>query len=453
MLMQEIQLKRRFGSRDTGLASVSVESNTQGQGRWIEEAGNVRREFTFGGPAQNVLCVKTLRDERPFAQRVVDSFLNRFFPLGYPHSVAEGYLVYSQFRALQHFSSAVLSVFSTQSLLFAAGLRPSPAQATVVSWVLKDGMQHVGKLVCSSWGARMDSEPKRWRIFADCLYDLGAGLEVIAPLCPQWFLEVAGIANLAKGMATVAARATRLSIYSAFAKEKNLSDLYAKGEAISTLYNVLGLGVGIHLASTICSSMEAKLLAAPLLSVIHIFSVTQEMRAAPVNTLNAQRTGMLIADFIESGSISSAAELRYRERLILPVGLNHKAGSVQVGVPLQKAIGRPSVFSQLKNRFSNERFILNLNDDHTDLVLHDFATGEDAIRGWLLAAYAAKLARNQERVGLSSSKLGFGLQKENVLDEAYKQMEKVFPTFITGLKERGWHTDLFLEGSGVRVIW
>lgn len=88
-----------------------------------------------------------------------------------------------------------------QSLLFAAGLRPTPAQATAASWVsyvvfdgyqisgnnlriptvflfnfclfefflglsqiLKDGMQHVGKLICSNLGARMDSEPKCWRI-------------------------------------------------------------------------------------------------------------------------------------------------------------------------------------------------------------------------------------------------------------------------------------------------
>lgn len=78
-----------------------------------------------------------------------------------------------------------------QSLLFAAGLRPTPAQATAVSWVrdeiyyndifmldsvrhfmlclnalqiIKDGMQHAGKLICSNMGARMDSEPKSWRI-------------------------------------------------------------------------------------------------------------------------------------------------------------------------------------------------------------------------------------------------------------------------------------------------
>lgn len=61
-----------------------------------------------------------------------------------------------------------------------------------------------------------------------------------------------------QGMAVVAARATRLPIYSSFAKEGNLSDLFAKGEAISTLFNVVGLGAGIQLASTICSSMQGK---------------------------------------------------------------------------------------------------------------------------------------------------------------------------------------------------
>jgi hypothetical protein len=59
-------------------------------------------------------------------------------------------------------------------------------------------------------------------------------------------------------MAVVAARATRLPIYSSFAKEGNLSDLFAKGEAISTLFNVVGLGEGIQLASTVCSSVQGK---------------------------------------------------------------------------------------------------------------------------------------------------------------------------------------------------
>ncbi|KAG5040813.1 hypothetical protein JHK82_012928 [Glycine max] len=119
-------------------------------------------------------------------------------------------------------------------------------------------MQHVGKLICSNWGGTMDSEPKRWRLLADALYDIGTGLEVLSPRCPHLFLEMAGLGNFAKGMSVVAARATRLPIYSSFAKEGNLSDLLAKGEAFSTLFNVIGIGVGIQLASTICASMQGK---------------------------------------------------------------------------------------------------------------------------------------------------------------------------------------------------
>lgn len=33
---------------------------------------------------------------------------------------------------------------------------------------------------------------------ADVLYDLGTGLEVLSPLCPHLFLEVAGLGNFAK---------------------------------------------------------------------------------------------------------------------------------------------------------------------------------------------------------------------------------------------------------------
>ncbi|OAY73328.1 Protein root UVB sensitive 2, chloroplastic [Ananas comosus] len=374
---------------------------------WVETSDSVSQICRFD--SNDRLTVKTLHDSRPIYQKIVESFLNKFFPYGYPHSVNEGYLTYTQFRALQHFSSAALSVLSTQyvgsaqSLLFAAGLRPTPAQATAVSWILKDGMQHAGKLLCSSMGARMDSEPKSWRILgryppfcffwepsqaisdlvlvADVLYDLGTGLEVLSPLCPHLFLEVAGLGNFAKGMAVVAARATRLPIYSSFAREGNLSDLFAKGEAISTLFNVVGLGAGIQLASTVCSSMQGKLIVGPLLSALHIYSVVQEMRAAPVNTLNPQRTAMVVADFVKSGKVSSPADLRYRENLLFPNRLIEEAGNVVVGQPIRKAIKKPQKLKELREAFPNEKFLVNRRSEKTYMLLEQSATGEDALRG------------------------------------------------------------------------
>lgn len=402
---------------------------------WIETSDTVSRRFQFQPDGQ--FSVKVLDDSRPVVHKMAESFVNKFFPSGYPYSVNEGYLRYTQFRALQHFSSAALSVLSTQSLLYAAGLRPTPAQATAVSWILKDGMQHVGKLICSNLGAQMDSEPKRWRILADVLYDLGTGLEIFSPLCPQLFLETAGLGNFAKGMAVVAARATRLPIYSSFAKEGNLSDLFAKGEAISTVFNVLGLGAGIQLVSTVCSSIQGKMVVGPLLSIIHVYSVCEEMRAAPVNTLNPQRTAMIVEDFIKTGKVSSPVDLRYKEDLLFPGRLVKDAGNVKVGRDFHKAI-KPSRLAELKEIFPDERFLLSCGNRWTDMVLEHNATGEDALRGWLVAAYASKMEKSVSE------------RNSATLQEAYEKMKSVMPTLLPEIQAKGWHTDRFLDGTGKR---
>uniref|UniRef100_A0A0D3FXZ2 Uncharacterized protein n=2 Tax=Oryza TaxID=4527 RepID=A0A0D3FXZ2_9ORYZ len=384
---------------------------------WVEISESVSRLCSFDAGR---VSVKVIQDSRPIHDKMIDSFLNKFFPSGYPYSVNEGYLTYTKFRALQHFSSAMLHVLSTQ--------------------ILKDGMQHAGKLICSGMGARMDSEPKSWRILADVLYDFGTALEVISPLCPQLFLEVAGFGNFAKGMAVVAARATRLPIYSSFAKEGNLSDLFAKGEAISTLFNVMGIGAGIGLASTVCSTTQGKLIAGPLLSVVHIYGVVQEMRATPVNTLNPQRTAMIVADFIKSGKVSSPAELRYREDLLFPNRLIEEAGSVKIGQPVRRVLS-PQRIEQLKATFSKEKFLLSRKDNSAYMVLEQSATGEDALRGWLVAAFASEM----ERSGVGSG--------DTVLNVAYERMENVFPMFVAEVKSRGWYTDQFLDGNRSRIAY
>ncbi|GAB2282254.1 Protein root UVB sensitive 2, chloroplastic [Dionaea muscipula] len=428
-LLEKIQTKKKKKEPD------KKEQAELGPISWVETCESVSRRFEFDPAGQ--LSVNLLKDSRPVFNVMVESFLNKFFPAGYPHSVNEGYLRYTQFRALQHFSSAALSVLSTQSLLFAAGLRPTPAQATVVSWILKDGMQHAGKLICSNLGARMDSEPKRWRILADVLYDLGTGLEVLSPLCPHLFLEVAGLGNFAKGMAVVAARATRLPIYSSFAKEGNLSDLFAKGEAISTLFNVVGMGAGIQLASTICSSMQGKMIVGSLLSFFHIYSVVEEMRAVPVNTLNPQRTALIVADFLKVGKVSSPAALRCREDLLFPARLIKDAGNVKVGRDLHRVI-KPSKLREWKEIFPDEKFLLSRGSEWVDMVLEHNATGEDALRGWLVAGFALTMEPTVRDLDLG------------ILGQAYEKMESVFSDFLAELQDKGWHTDRFLDGVGSR---
>lgn len=116
------------------------------------------------------------------------------------------------------------------------------------------------------------------------------------------------------------------------------------------------------------------------------------------------------------------------------------AGNVKVGRDLHKAI-KPSKFLQLKEIFPEEKFILNRGTKWTDMVLEHNATGEDALRGWLVAAYAANLEKSAREPNF------------NALQEAFERMNSVISPFISELQAKGWHTDRFLDGTGSRFAF
>lgn len=116
------------------------------------------------------------------------------------------------------------------------------------------------------------------------------------------------------------------------------------------------------------------------------------------------------------------------------------AGSVKVGSALHKVV-KPSKLLQLKEIFPEEKFILRPGTRGTDLILEHSATGEDALRGWLVAAYAADIEKSVPESSV------------NVLQEAYDRMNSVFPPLLSELQSKGWHTDRFLDGTGSRFAF
>ena len=142
----------------------------------------------------------------------------------------------------------------------------------------------------------------------------------------------------------------------------------------------------------------------------------------------------------QSGKVSSPAELRYREDLLFPNQLIEEAGSVKIGQPLRRVLC-PGLVKQLRATFPNEKFLLNQKSNKTYMVLEQSASGEDALRGWLVAAFASEM----ERSGMGS--------RDAALNEAYEKMDRVFPTFVSEVRSRGWYTDQFLDGNGSRIAF
>lgn len=75
------------------------------------------------------------------------------------------------------------------------------------------------------------------------------------------------------------------------------------------------------------------------------------------------------------------------------------------------------------------------------MVLEHDATGEDALRGWLVAAYAKSMTKI------------YNDPDDVILQDAYDKMNDVFGPFLSQVQAKGWYTDRFLDGTGTRFAW
>ena len=91
------------------------------------------------------------------------------------------------------FMRVKIRCFSFQAVLKGVGVGDDSATAlaATVTWLLRHGAGMVGQIVFT-WvqGSNLDHDCKKWRLFADVLNDSAMLIELCAPLCPEWSLQV-----------------------------------------------------------------------------------------------------------------------------------------------------------------------------------------------------------------------------------------------------------------------
>jgi hypothetical protein len=181
-----------------------------------------------------------------------------FFPIGFPQSVADGYFEYQCYDSLQGLCSYLRGVLCSAQVLQAAGVGSASATALSAArtWALKDGASMLGGLLFSYSSAHMfDSYVKEFRLFADLINDVGLTLDMLAPYFGQdYFLWVSSAAGICRALCGLSAGATKSSITQHFAREGNMADLNAKEATQETLVSLMGMILGVTLASTAATS-------------------------------------------------------------------------------------------------------------------------------------------------------------------------------------------------------
>ena len=174
------------------------------------------------------------------------------------------------------------------------------------------------------------------------------------------------------------------------------------------------------------------------------------------HTLNPHGMAMIVADFLKVryyifiitgynthwsyipasiptpiGKFSSPADLRYREKPCLPWSSNRGSRKREGWSSTSQGCEEPSKLEELREICPDEKFLISCKNKHTDTILEHSASGEDALRGWLVANFAAEMEKSANG------------SKQAVMNSAYEKMESVFRSFISEMKNRGRHTDRF----------
>ncbi|KAK4529626.1 hypothetical protein CCYA_CCYA02G0483 [Cyanidiococcus yangmingshanensis] len=359
-----------------------------------------------------------------------------------PEDVTADYYEFAKWRLFQRLMSSTVGVFGTQALLIALGIKSGNkiSQAATISWVLKDGLSRVGKMLwASQLGRDMDADPKRFRFFSALLYSLGNGLEIATRIVPQSFLLVATLANTAKLCSMLTASATRNAMYRSFAdRNENIADITAKGEAQITIADLGGMALGIQLSKIIGTSRPKVVATYLILSAVDLFAIWKELRVIEFRTLNLQRTSLVIEHYLKTGLVPNPKQVSAEERVILPEPLPRHAF-----VPFSRLVQDEHDAEQLIGRFGAAKFLLRFGDVHrpwtwlrrsrAGIVLHRDAGQRDIFR--------AILCWNLLRLGLVENE-----------DDLLSKSELMMEHLLTAVREAGWQTFVYPKFKH-RAFW
>ncbi|KAL3111040.1 hypothetical protein niasHT_012958 [Heterodera trifolii] len=245
-------------------------------------------------------------------------FAEVFLPQGYPATVSADYLDYQLYDTLQAFASSLNGTLATLAVLKGVGVGNEQATvlAAALTWILKDGVGMLAR-IAFAWakGTRLDSDCKRWRLFADLLNDasffiitpmirLIAFFGLITPISfydlinPHFpsacFAPFACVASLLRSIVGVAGGATRMAIIRHQARRDNLADVAAKDGSQETLVNVLSLLFSLVLLPQVEGRPFTIWALFLLFTAVHLFANYRAVKCIQLETLNPNRLTLAV---------------------------------------------------------------------------------------------------------------------------------------------------------------
>ncbi|XP_068654325.1 protein root UVB sensitive 1, chloroplastic isoform X2 [Aristolochia californica] len=339
------------------------------------------------------------RSSEPLRQWCVHLLLQQMLPKGFPYSVSSDYLEYSLWRGVQGIASQISGVLATQALLYAVGLgKGAIPTAAAISWVLKDGIGYLSKILLSKYGRHFDVNPKGWRLFADLLENVAYGIELLAPAFPHLFVLIGAVAGAGRSASA-------------------LIQVIAKGEAQGMVSKTLGIMLGLALANYIGSSTPLAVASFTVVSGFHMFCNLKSYQSVQLRTLNPYRASLIFSEYLLSGQVPPVKEVNNEEPLfpglpLINVSSTHEVmqhgilsaeakdaaaqiGSrLQLGTKLSELINDEEDVFALFDLFMKEGYILTEHKRKFCVILKEGLSPDDMLKSLFHVNFLYWLERN-----------------------------------------------------------
>ncbi|KAM9962897.1 hypothetical protein ACTFIW_006118 [Dictyostelium discoideum] len=281
---------------------------------------NNKNKFELIKNKQQKLLEKELKLDD---NKLFDSIKKLFLPKGYPSTVTSDYIGYQKWMFIQNLISSTTYLLSTHALLTSViGISSTSALpfAAAISWVLKDGLGAIALvLFANKYSTLFDYDIKKYKFRGDLLHNFGVLLEMFTPFFQQFFLPLASISNLSKGLAGLVYGSTRASLNRSFSLKENIGDITAKYQSQSMAAYLSGMAIGSSIGmilSVYPLTSVSNLSIVFGLSFIHIFCGINAIKSIDLKTLNQQRTSILIDNWLKSNLILPSKIVNQEEKFI-----------------------------------------------------------------------------------------------------------------------------------------
>ncbi|KAJ8912907.1 hypothetical protein NQ315_017237 [Exocentrus adspersus] len=262
-------------------------------------------------------------------QCIKNFFREVLLPYGYPNSVSDDYFEYQVWDTAQAFCSTITNAFTTRAILKAVGVGDSKASAlsAAITWIMKEGTGMIGRIFFAWWkGSNLDSDCKKWRLFADILNDAAMSIELCIPLFTKFSMPILCVTSAMKSIVGIAGGATRASITHHQAIRDNMAEVSAKDGSQETLVNLLASLSSIYLLNIFdgtvadCCFLDLNGYSFCLSCQFIFFSNYLAVKALKFRTFNNQRVALVLKTYYNTATVLSPQKINEKESVFLGFG-------------------------------------------------------------------------------------------------------------------------------------